>query len=77
MNKLIESMVEKARLNYVMIPQNPFIKEDLENLVNLVVDQCVAAIEDAIPDTNCSASGPYKTAKIAALANIKERFKDV
>ena len=77
MNEVTELMVKAAGLSYVMIPQNPFIKEDLQNLVNLVIDQCVAAIEDAIPDTNCSASGPYKTAKIAALANIKERFKNV
>lgn len=77
MNENTKLMVKAAGLSYVMGPQNPFIEEDLQNLIDLVVDQCVAAVIDAIPDTECAASGPYKTARLAAVANIKERFNHV
>ena len=46
----------------------------LEYFTELVVKECLVQIGDAIPDTDCSASGAYKTAKIAATSRVKQHF---
>lgn len=46
----------------------------IEKFAKLIVQECLVQIGVAIPDTNCSASGPYKTAKIAATSRVKEHF---
>jgi len=48
--------------------------DNLRKFALLIVRECAAQIADAIPDTDCSASGAYKTAKIAAMARVKEYF---
>jgi hypothetical protein len=40
----------------------------------LIVRECIAQIAEAIPDTNCSASSSYKTAKIAAMSRVRTHF---
>jgi hypothetical protein len=48
--------------------------EMIEKFAELIVRRCAAQIAEAIPDTDCSASGAYKTAKIAAMAKVKDHF---
>jgi hypothetical protein len=48
--------------------------EMLEYVTELIVRECITQINEAIPDTDCSASGAYKTAKIAAIARVKDHF---
>jgi hypothetical protein len=48
--------------------------EMLEYVTELIVRECITQINEAIPDTDCSASGAYKTAKIAAIARVKGHF---
>jgi len=48
--------------------------DTLEKFAELIVRECAAQIAEAIPDTDCSASGAYKTAKIAAMAKVKDHF---
>jgi hypothetical protein len=45
-----------------------------ERFAELIVRECTAQIAEAIPDTYCSASGAYKTAKIAAMTRVKAHF---
>lgn len=45
-----------------------------EMFTELLIRECLVQIGDAIPDTNCSASGVYKTAKLAAMNRVKEHF---
>ena len=47
---------------------------DRQKFAELIVRRCAAQIAEAIPDTDCSASGAYKTAKIAAMAKVKDHF---
>lgn len=47
---------------------------DKELFAELIVRECLVQIGNAIPDTDCSASGAYKTAKIAATSRVKEHF---
>jgi hypothetical protein len=49
-------------------------EEDIEKFAELVVRECITQINEAIPDTDCSASGAYKTAKIAAITRVKDHF---
>jgi hypothetical protein len=44
------------------------------DFAEMIVRRCAAQIAEAIPDTDCSASGAYKTAKIAAMAKVKDHF---
>ena len=48
--------------------------EMLEYVTELIVRECITQINEAIPDTDCSASGAYKTAKIAAITRVKDHF---
>lgn len=48
--------------------------EPLQNFAEMIVRECITQINEAIPDTDCSASGAYKTAKIAAMAKVKDHF---
>jgi hypothetical protein len=45
-----------------------------QKFVELIVLECITQINEAIPDTDCSASWAYKTAKIAAMAKVKDHF---
>ena len=45
-----------------------------KKFAELIVKECLVQISNAIPDTDCSASGAYKTAKIAATIRVKEHF---
>lgn len=47
---------------------------DKERFAELIIKECTAQIDVAIPDTDCSSSGAYKTAKIAATSRIKQHF---
>jgi hypothetical protein len=48
--------------------------EELGKYAVSIVRECITQINEAIPDTDCSASGAYKTAKIAAMARVKDHF---
>jgi hypothetical protein len=45
-----------------------------QKFAEMIVRECITQINEAIPDTDCSASGAYKTAKIAAMAKVKDHF---
>lgn len=47
---------------------------ELTKFAELIVQDCLVQISEAIPDTNCSASGVYNTAKLAATSRVKEHF---
>ena len=47
---------------------------DPVKFAELIVRECLVQIGNAIPDTDCSSSGPYKTARIAATSRVKEHF---
>jgi len=47
---------------------------DPVDFAKLIIAECVGQIEIAIPDTTCSASGAYKTAKIAAISRVNQHF---
>ena len=40
MNERIEKFAEEAKLSYVMVPNNPFIKEDLQKFAELIIKEC-------------------------------------
>jgi hypothetical protein len=42
--------------------------------VELIVQECLQQVNESIPETDCSSSGAYRTARIAALSRIKEHF---
>jgi hypothetical protein len=46
----------------------------LESFAQLIVEECLHQVDQAIPDTNCSAAGTYKTARIATISRIKKHF---
>ena len=78
MNERIKELLVEADIKFdrdineievcVMLPS------DLEKFAELIVRECLVQISNAIPDTDCSASGAYKTAKIAATIRVKEHF---
>jgi len=49
-------------------------EKDIEKFAELILRECITQINEAIPDTDCSASGAYKTAKIAAMTRVKDHF---
>ena len=67
MNKRIKKLAEQAGFAY-----EP--SETLQKFAELIVRECLVQIGNAIPDTDCSSSGPYKTARIAATSRVKEHF---
>ena len=77
MNELIEHFAERATKE---MDQEAF-SEDMNipvewyhKFAELIVRECLVQIGNAIPDTDCSSSGPYKTARIAATSRVKEHF---
>jgi hypothetical protein len=82
MNERIRELAHKA--DFIIKKNNgaewrwghidPELAEKLEKFAELIVRECTAQIAEAIPDTDCSASGAYKTAKIAAMTRVKEHF---
>ncbi len=72
LNELVEELADKALEN---LPGAWHISDEfLEKFSGLIIEECVKQIEDAIPDTWCSAHPAYKTAKIAAIACIQHKF---
>ena len=51
-----------------------FTEEALQVYAEQIVKECAQQITEAIPETNCSASGAYRTVKLAVLSRIKEHF---
>ena len=47
---------------------------DRKKFAELIVKECLVQSDGAIPDTNCSAAGAYKTAKLAATSRVKNHF---
>jgi hypothetical protein len=48
--------------------------EELEKFAELVARECIKQVDEAIPESDCSASYAYRTARIAAISRIKEHF---
>ena len=74
MNERIQNMLDQA-IN--AMPEHldfDIPKELAEKFAELIVKECLVQIGNAIPDTDCSSSGPYKTARIAATSRVKEHF---
>ena len=78
MNKRIKQLWEDSDEIKVRYPEQgspvSVSEQTLEKFAELIVRRCAAQIAEAIPDTDCSASGAYKTAKIAAMAKVKDHF---
>jgi hypothetical protein len=80
MNQRIKKLAEQANeLDYETFDEFnhktvKHYKFDKEKFAQLIVRECITQINEAIPDTDCSASGAYKTAKIAAIARVKDHF---
>jgi hypothetical protein len=79
MNERIQQLAEQvgAVQNVLAMGRHDgvlFTETELEKFAELVVRECITQINEAIPDTDCSASGAYKTAKIAAMARVKDHF---
>jgi hypothetical protein len=84
MNERIKELILKA--GWKNAYTNPkegfevvFVDEDhnldcIEKFAELIVRECVQQINEAIPETDCSSSGAYRTAKIAATARIAKHF---
>jgi hypothetical protein len=51
-----------------------FTRNEVHKLAELIVKKCIEQINEAIPETNCSASGAYRTAKNATIFRIKDHF---
>ena len=48
--------------------------EQIEKFAELIARECIKQVDEAIPETDCSASYAYRTARIAAISRIKEHF---
>jgi hypothetical protein len=46
----------------------------VQKFAELIAWECIQQVTEAIPETNCSASAAYRTARIATLSRIKEHF---
>ena len=71
MNERILELAKQAGLKF---PSETAMSPVELKFAELIVRRCAAQIAEAIPDTDCSASGAYKTAKIAAMAKVKDHF---
>lgn len=67
MNQRIEKLADQCYSKYG-------VQVDPVKFTELIIREYITQIAEAIPDTDCSASGAYKTAKIAAMARVKEHF---
>ena len=71
MNKRIRKFAEECS-HHRSPPETWF---DYEKFAEFIAQECIEQINQAIPDTNCSAEGYYRTAKIAAVSRVKHHFK--
>jgi hypothetical protein len=77
MNERIRELVKQAGGHYNSGNQHSWPQytiDDPKKFAELIVRECITQINEAIPDTDCSASGAYKTAKIAAITRVKDHF---
>ena len=76
MNKLLQKLAEQAEryADYNFKGEHFWSKAYESKFAELIVAECLVKIGEAIPDTNCSASGAYKTARIAATSRVREHF---
>lgn len=72
MNKRIHELRDQA-IKYAFDNQQS-MDGAMDRFAELIVRECITQINEAIPDTDCSASGAYKTAKIAAMTRVKGHF---
>jgi hypothetical protein len=72
MNEQIRELAEQAFGS--TLDTDPILVFEAEKFAELIVRECITQINEAIPDTDCSASGAYKTAKIAAITRVKDHF---
>ena len=57
------------------IPDGLIIPEKaLREFARSIVRECIEQVNQAIPETVCSASGAYSTARLAATARIRDCF---
>lgn len=76
MNARIKELAEAAYREIACNSLDGVISREAvdQRFAELIVRECLVQIGNAIPDTDCSASGIYKTAKIAATCRVKEYF---
>lgn len=84
MNKqLIDRLCKQSHLTYldvlpdgteVSVKVEMGVKFDPEEFAELLIKECLDQVAAAIPDTACSASGAYRTARTAALARVRDHF---
>jgi len=44
MNERLENFAKEAGLAYIMTPDKPFIKEDLEKFAKLILEECIGLV---------------------------------
>lgn len=81
MNERIRELagyVEKyiSTTNFEGMPEDEMTYDEIfqKKFAELLIQECLMQIDDAIPDTNCSAADAYKTAKLAAMSRVKKHF---
>lgn len=76
MNPRIQELAEQSGVihEFMTVGEKFDALKRFEKCVKLIVRECLVQIDNGIPDTNCSASGAYKTAKIAATNRVKQHF---
>lgn len=75
MNERIFELAEQA--GFKLIRENCYdvvSTMSVQEFAELIVRDCLVQIAEAIPDTNCSASGAYQTAKIVVTCRVKHHF---
>lgn len=51
MNKRIKELAIRARLSYVMVPDKPYIEEDLEKFAESIIEESVQYLKDCDYDS--------------------------
>lgn len=82
MNERIRELADKAGrfrshnggINGGPNPALLYGDENIQKFAELLIRECLVQIDDAIPETNCSAAGAYQTAKLAATNRVKKHF---
>ena len=54
--------------------ENVSMEFNIQKFAELLIQDCLEQVNQAIPDTECAASGIYKTARISAISRIKQHF---
>jgi hypothetical protein len=68
-SRLLNDLAEEAKISYILVPANPYIKEDLAKFAELIVLECCDILNQ---EALLTAHVPAKVNKL-----ISERLKSV